>query len=612
MRTISNSWTAWSTTLLLSSPAAALVPVHPRLLARQADPTAFDWSAITPTPDLQYHDCYGAFKCARLQVPLDWSSTGGGLYTNSSSSSPPNQKHAAIAILTLPAAVPPSSPLYGGPVLVNPGGPGGPGTSTVLGVGPIIQGVTDTPEVRHFDIVGFDPRGVGFSTPRSACYASDFDRFLDMLQDEGRPSLLTEAGLQAKWAAGSAMSALCRETSEADGEGTSIFEYMNTATVARDMLAIVDAAEEWRVKNGGERKKEKPRLQYLGFSYGTVLGNTFASMFPGRVGKMVVDGISDAEDYMSGVYGKVISDSELSIDKFYETCFAAGQECPLRKRGDRSARDIRRRVDHLIKTLQHTPASTVHNGRVTLISSLVISEAIRASLYDPINKYHALAQQLADAVDGNFNTFLSSPNLTLPGLPNVQQPELCTAIPPSSPAAYTWPEEAVAGILCGDSQGSPFARYDRMSWARSIVSRMTSQSPTVGEAWARVSLSCIRWPFTPRYTFKGPWGSPAPDPKRAESTPASPLLVLSTRIDHATPLRNAVHLTHLHKGSSLVIQEGVGHCALLASVSQCTYGVVRDYFATGKVPPNGTVCEPEPECVPSIPWRECPGYVATM
>lgn len=299
MRTTTKSWAAWSTAILLASPASASIPIHPRLIARQSDLTGFDWSAITPTSDLQYHDCYGTFKCARLQVPLDWSTVA-----NTTNSSTANAKTAAIAILTLPATVPPTSPLYSGPILINPGGPGGSGVATVMAAGAIMQGLADTPGVRHFDILGFDPRGVGFTTPAASCYASDFERTIDGLQQEGVPSVLKDLGLKAQWETRRGVTKLCEETAGA-GED-SIFAHMSTAAVARDMLAIVEAADEWRVKSGGEGREEKARLQYVGFSYGSILGNTFASMFPGRVGRMVVDGIADAEDYVSGVSIAVI------------------------------------------------------------------------------------------------------------------------------------------------------------------------------------------------------------------------------------------------------------------------------------------------------------------
>jgi pimeloyl-ACP methyl ester carboxylesterase len=222
-------------------------------------------------------------------VPLDWTK-------------PNSSAHAAIGIITLPAVVAQNDPAYAGPLLTNPGGPGGAGVGLVLSIGETMQALADTPGQKHFDVVGFDPRGMGRSTPSASCYASDFDRLVDQLQGEGLTavggaSVRTDAGLRVKLEGYKGLGALCAEQG-ADG----IFQHMSTADVARDMLEFVERAEALKVKNGnGTASAEKPRLQYIGFSYGSQLGNTFASMFPGRVGRMVVDGIVDAVDYTSGV-----------------------------------------------------------------------------------------------------------------------------------------------------------------------------------------------------------------------------------------------------------------------------------------------------------------------
>ncbi|GAB1315452.1 hypothetical protein MFIFM68171_05662 [Madurella fahalii] len=578
-------WTIWSSALLFSSPAAAfLPPIRPR----QSE--SFDWSAITPTHDLQYHDCFTMFKCARLLVPLDWSKhtrSVPGRYTNSSS-----EAHAAIAIVTLPAAVPVTDPSYGGPILLNPGGPGGSGTDMALAYGPSIQMLTDTPGVRHFDIIGFDPRGVGKSTPSAMCFENEFERSLHALQYERMPDVTTELGVNMKFAVAEATQKLCAERT-AGQEGGSIFLHMSTASVARDMLEIVERAEEARSKAPGmKRAAETPRLQYLGFSYGSHLGNTFASMFPGRVGRMVVDGIVDAEDYTAGAWLKNLNDIEEAVDNFYRTCFDAGEACPLRQPQDRNGADLRRRVDALIQSLDEAPISVPRNGRVNVLTSFIVREFIRVNLYDPITTYEQLARVLANLLAENYEDFFGGNS----------QSSLCAEVDETSPPQrYTWGNEATPGVLCGDSYAAAGQR--NLSWARDLSSRLVQQSPTAGAPWARIPMSCANWEFAPPYAFHGPWGSPAPDPRASNSTPAAPLLILSTRVDNATPLANAWALSQVHKGSSVVVQEGYGHCALLASESECTIGIVREYFNTGRVPNNGTVCETD--CKPQIPHNEC-------
>ncbi len=137
--------------------------------------SAFDWSAIDPTPDLQYHDCFSGFKCARLQVPLDWQ--------NSS-----DPRTVALAITALPATVPKDDPSFGGSIIAIPGGPGSSGVDFILGFGPTMKLIVD--RKKHYEVLSYDPRGVGFSTPTVDCFGGDMSARTDFLvkQFESAPS----------------------------------------------------------------------------------------------------------------------------------------------------------------------------------------------------------------------------------------------------------------------------------------------------------------------------------------------------------------------------------------------------------------------------------------
>jgi hypothetical protein len=130
---------------------------------------AFSWANITATDELQYHDCGGGFQCARLQFPLDW---------NATADSPIYNEKFKMAIVRAPAQVPVTDPRYGGPIILNFGGPGAPGTYFAAIYAQALQTsfdaaysygsetyVSDHPDARYFDLVFFDPRGVPNSTP---------------------------------------------------------------------------------------------------------------------------------------------------------------------------------------------------------------------------------------------------------------------------------------------------------------------------------------------------------------------------------------------------------------------------------------------------------------
>jgi pimeloyl-ACP methyl ester carboxylesterase len=299
---------------------------------------------------------------------------------------------------------------------------------------------------------------------------------------------------------------------------------------------------------------------------------------------------------------KNIIDADTAVDIFYRTCFDADSACPLRQSGDTSFADMRARIDALIQSLEQAPVSAIYNNRAYLVTSAHVSEKIRTGLYTPIIKYEPLAHSLAAALTGNFSTILSDTSV----MPFDQRAGICTEPPATIPPpleAYTFANEATSGILCADSLASAGTRD--LTWAQSVVSTLVNQSRTSGEGWAQVPLVCANWPasLAPPYTFSGPFGSPAPN--NDAHTPEAPMLILSTRTDHVTPLANAYALSRRHGGAVVVVEETVGHCALLSATSECVHAIVREYFHTGTVPVNGTACEAE--CAVAIPRKDCPG-----
>jgi pimeloyl-ACP methyl ester carboxylesterase len=287
----------------LSSFATSAALLGRSQVQSKPDINSFDWDSIEPTYHLKYHPCYEKYQCARLRVPLDW------LDAN-------NTNTVAIAIIKRPATVPESDPSHGGSILINPGGPGGSGVALALSWSEYLQSIIDS-EDRHYEIIGFDPRGVAFTTPPADCYFDPFSRGAYAMQVRGLGGLVPElVPLSRRQAMTNAYGRLCGEN--LGGEG-GILPFASTSSVARDMVEIIDKIEELRQhekkQSRGGHPGQKPmgggvvdtnakapaRLQYIGFSYGTVLGNTFASMFPGRVGRVVLDGVCDIDDYMGGV-----------------------------------------------------------------------------------------------------------------------------------------------------------------------------------------------------------------------------------------------------------------------------------------------------------------------
>lgn len=291
-----------------------------------------------------------------------------------------------------------------------------------------------------------------------------------------------------------------------------------------------------------------------------------------------------------------LNDFEVVLENFYKTCFKAGDDCLLKKNSDQNATSIRKRIDSFLGDLEASPIPALYEGRTHLVTSLLVRTIIHDSLYDPINKYEDLSILLASSLAGN-HTLLLENSVT----------ELETDCEASDEDNYSWSDNAGAGVLCGDSALDADER--NITWAKDIVDTFNRQSPTAGEVWTKIPFSCIGWKFTPEFLFRGPFGRSAPKSRGGNHNSSAPLLILSTRYDHATPLANAYKAAKSHEGSTVVVQESFGHTALLTSRSNCTANIVREYFDTGRIPEDGTVCEED--CVPSIPYKECsglPGY----
>src|SRR5688572_27421758 len=230
------------------------------LLLVSAAPVAAGASADGPdpalrVPSLDWQPCGAEFpglECATAQVPLDYDT--------------PRGQTTEIALARVPAD--PAADRIGS-VFVNPGGPGGSGVGLVLGG---FGGFLHENLGGRFDVVGFDPRGVGASDPLH-CFDSeeDLDAFFadqpifPYLRDQYRPYYDQ---------LGPAFGRECRD--ERNGNDA-IVDHMSTADVVRDLDLLRRAV--------GDRK-----LTYLGFSYGSYLGNTYANMFPNNVRALVIDG----------------------------------------------------------------------------------------------------------------------------------------------------------------------------------------------------------------------------------------------------------------------------------------------------------------------------------
>jgi pimeloyl-ACP methyl ester carboxylesterase len=221
-----------------------------------------------------------------------------------------NQENVTIAVTKRPAIVDETDPSFGGTIFAQPGGPGASGTLYGLGRAKKYQQHFDKPGKKHYEILSIDPRGIGHSTPKIDCFPGILS-YLRGLERITAGSLdLSPEALAFSVAAAKADGSQCKKV---HGK---FLSYVGTPNVARDMVAILDKIEELRQRNSHngddsrlELRSDAPedlaRLQYIGVSYGTTIGQFFASMFPGRVGRMILDGVTNAEEASNGLVSNV-------------------------------------------------------------------------------------------------------------------------------------------------------------------------------------------------------------------------------------------------------------------------------------------------------------------
>ncbi|KAI1266471.1 Alpha/Beta hydrolase protein [Xylariaceae sp. FL1019] len=545
------------------------------------------WEDIVPSEQLNWQPClaiYGPrFVCARLTVPMDYNRP-----LNESAANP--KVH--LALVLLPGANRTDDPFSfaEAPLIFNPGGPGGAGTMFMGLRGQALQ----TYVGEQNDLIGFDPRGVGFSTPKADCFASPLgktDAFVNRLawtatgHDVGGVNS-TPVALGKLDARARALAKLCKRVDDLEGDD-SIFRHSSTPFHARDMLSIVHAWDEWR-DNGKARLAQldatsdqvsetdhakathslKGKLVYWGFSYGTMLGATFASMFPDKVGRMVLDGIVHPDKYVNPMWETGIIDADAIFDLFFDYCAEAGSSCVFYRPGDTSD-DVRERLDHLLGELEQQPLVILPpqvNIPVLLTASDVKKLLFFGGLYSPLTGFPVIAAVLQDIISGHGENLVNAPSLI----------SLCSSI-----ELPVWPDDAMKAIACSDK------RHKLNATVEDLRKHFNEMAPLswFTDVWFAVdpALGCNGW----EVDSKGPpmrWGDhPEQKPELIETN--FPILVLQNTLDPVTPLRHAIEVTKKFANASIVEQDGIGHCTL-SCVSSCTLTHLRAYINKGVVPPT--------------------------
>lgn len=453
-----------------------------------------------------WEPCEDKMQCAKVKVPLDYAKPDGATIE--------------IAALKMPS----TGGKKQGSLLVNPGGPGASGYDFVKDAG--FSNFSD--KVRaNYDLIGFDPRGVKRSAPVT-CLA-------DKERDEAREKIYapeTDAGLATLLSDNKAIAQKCAQKTGP------VLGHIDTVSAAKDLdvlRAVVNDA----------------KLNYAGFSYGTFLGSTYASLFPDNVGRMLLDGAIDpslgAEELTLG-QAKAF---DKALRAYVEHCMQQ-EKCPLSGTVD----DGVQQISDVIQSVSAAPRAA-QDGRVvggnTFVSGLIVP------LYANEN-WPALTQALEAAMQGDVSLMLRLADL---------------GANRSSNGKYTSNTTfAFSAINCLD-----YPMTSDPAAMRAEEQRLREASPTLGYFFAYGGTNCANWPY------KNVRTAPAP----AEYTGSSPIVVVGTTGDPATPVEWAGALSKQLGNASLLTWKGQGHTAY-GRANSCIRDAVDSYLVEGKEPADNTVC----------------------
>ncbi|KAB2350840.1 alpha/beta hydrolase [Actinomadura rudentiformis] len=455
---------------------------------------------------IDWSDCGGGFQCATADVPVD--------YTK------PADRQLKLSLIRLPAQDP-SRRI--GSLFTNPGGPGGSGVEFIRSTGRAFGADLRS----RFDIIGFDPRGVGKSDPVRCMDGPQLDRFFATDASPDDQSEIDKVSAESRTYADN-----CK------AKAPDRLPYVGTLNAARDMDVLRAAL--------GDQK-----MTYYGASYGTYLGSFYAEQFPQNVRALVLDGAVDPKESSTQTLVEQSKGFETALRAFVADCVKL-PDCPLGT--DPTA--ALAKIAALQKKADQKPLTNNRDSRP--VTETLVTMGIALALYLK-QLWPTLRQALTQAIQNGDGTFL---------LALADQ-----MVEREQNGTYSNQTDANMAVNCVDKPSPP----DVATYKKS-VDEAAKASPHFGPFVVWGGLPCVYWPAKTKQ-----------QPKPITAKGSAPILVIGTLRDPATPYKWAQSLAAQLDSGVLLSLDGDGHTAYLQGNS-CIIQATDQYLVTAKPPKDGTLC----------------------
>jgi pimeloyl-ACP methyl ester carboxylesterase len=446
-----------------------------------------DQSDSAGVDQLDWSSCGGGSECAELDVPVDYADPDGDT-------------------LTLSIARVPATGDRIGPLFVNPGGPGGTATDFAAGISSALPAeITE-----HFDIVGVDPRGLGAS---AIDCGGDMEELYGVDYSIDSPEDTTEL-----------LEVSQQYVDGCEAAAGDLLPYLGTVNVARDIDAV-------RAAMGDEQ------LNYLGFSYGTAIGQQLAELFPDRVRAMIIDGVLEIGPTGVETAVEQAAGFETALQRYADDC-NADPSCPL-------APDAVGAIEELQAQVEEAPISAEPRD----LGPGELSTGLAMPLYSE-TLWPDLSEAVADALDGDGSGMVELADQYI----GVADFDVYFAV---NCLDFEWPEDPEE-LLAAAADAA-------------------AESPRFAEPIVNDYVRCAMWPVeeVPMTEVT------APD--------APPILVVSTTGDPATPYEAGVRTAERLGSGVLLTYDGDGHTVVGNGV-ECVDDIAAAYLVDLEVPEDGTTC----------------------